>query len=154
MVFLFGYDVPIVEVVVALACLSVLILLLLLVSLRRTKETNKKLDRLMQEEKQFKEELDATKQEEDQQLSMMRTIVKELHTLTAISAEEHEGFAAVQRLARRASKHVKRGTKALHPDAKQALLDLATYVDKLDDVSKRENAQLDTINRILSRLRR
>jgi len=155
MVFLYGYDIPIVEVIVSLSLLSLITLVLLLVSLRRSKETNKKLDLLMKEEKEFKNELDITRQEEDQQLGLIRGIVKELHTLNDISREEHEGMSAVQRLAKKASKHFKgKSIVTMTPEIKAVLDELAHHVDKLDHVSARENRQLDTINRIVGRMRR
>jgi methyl-accepting chemotaxis protein len=153
MVFLFGYDVPIVEVIFGVTLFSILTLILLLVSLHRSKQINKKLDKIMGEEKEFKQELDIAKQEEDQQLALIRTIVKEMHTLTQINRDEHEGMAAVQRLAKKASRHIKVGEKG-HPELKNALDELSGYIASLEKVSSKENRQLETINRIVSRIKR
>ena len=154
MVFLFGYDVPIVEVMLTVSLLSIITLVLLLWSLHRTKQLSHKIDHLMGEEKKFKEELDIAKQEEDQQLALIRTIVKELHELDQISRDEHEGYAAVQRLAKRASKHIKVHDRGTHPELKALLDELSRHIEHLDSVSSKENQQLETINKIVSRIRR
>ena len=152
MVFLFSYDVPIVEVMLILSLLTLIAVVLLFISLHRSKQANKKLDELLIEEKEFKKELDLTKQEEDQQLALIRTIAKELHTLDAITKEEHEGMAAVQRLARRASSKYK--SKSIPAELRDVLAQLAKHVAELDHVSSREDKQLENIKRIASTLRR
>jgi biopolymer transport protein ExbB/TolQ len=154
MVFLWGYDVPIVEIFMSISVLGIVLIILLLISLRRAKETNKKLDRLMGEEKQFKQELDVAKQEEDQQLALIRTIVKEMNVLNQIKAEEHEGVAAVRRLAKRAAVKFKAPDKQHGTDLKAVLDELAGHVDRLDHVSDKENKQLRYINQIVGRLRK
>ncbi len=154
MVFLWGYDVPIVEILFALTGMGCVFIILLLISLHRAKEMNRKLDKLMSEEKEFKEELDLTKQEEDQQLALIRAIVKEMHILNQIKAEEHEGVAAVNRLAKKAAAKFK-GTDKMHGADLQAILrELTDHVSRLDRVSSKENNQLRYINKIVGRLRK
>lgn len=154
MVFLWGLDIPIVEILVGLTVLGCLFLILLLISLHRAKETNRKLDKLMAEEQEFKEELDLTKQEEDQQLALIRAIVKEMHILNQIKAEEHEGVTAVNRLAKKAAMKFK-GTDKMHgPELQAVLRELAEHVSRLDHVSTKENKQLRYLNQIVGRLRK
>lgn len=154
MVFLYGYDVPIVEVFITVSIMNILALALLLWSLHRSKQMNKKLDKLLGEEKTFKQELDVAEQEEEEQLKVMRTIVKEMHTLEHISSDEHEGMAAVQRLAQKAAKHIRVHDKGTHPGLKEVLDELTRRIQALDAVSTKEDKQLETINRIVSKIRR
>jgi predicted RecB family endonuclease len=94
------------------------------------------------------------KQEEDQQLALIRTIVKEMNVLNQIKAEEHEGVAAVRRLAKRAAVKFKAPDKQHGTDLKAVLDELAGHVDRLDHVSDKENKQLRYINQIVGRLRK
>jgi len=151
MVFLFGYDVPIVEVLVAISLMVLIALFMLLISLRRTSEMNRKLDAILAEEKKVKKELDITKLEEDQQLTMMRHVVKELHALTGISHQEREGMAAVERLASNAAKRY--GGKA-SPELRAALHQLQQEIERLRKVSSQEDTQLAKLRMLITRARR
>ncbi|MEK6822715.1 MAG: hypothetical protein AABY13_02710, partial [Nanoarchaeota archaeon] len=61
---------------------------------------------------------------------------------------------AVQRLAQKASRHIRLHDKRMHPELRNVLEELAAHVRQLEHVSAREDRQLRTINRIMAKSRR
>ena len=150
MVFLFGYNVPLVEILVIISIMILLFFIVLIYSLSKVIGINKKLDTVLKEEKAFKKELDETKLEEDEQLRLVRRLVREMSILHIIGKEEHENLLMVKKLlnefesggvhisGRPSKRHVKRLNKA---------------ITKLEKVSSKEDKQLQYLNKLVSKLR-
>lgn len=88
MVFVFGLDVPLVEMFVLLSLLIIVCIVILIFMMRKQGVISKKLDALLDEEHEIKEELDLTKMEEDKQLLVMKRLIKELTSMHKISSKK------------------------------------------------------------------
>ena len=98
MVFLFGVDFPLIELMFVVTIITLLSILVLLSGVVRLWNMNKKLDLLLKEEKLMKEELDLTKMEEDQQLAFMKELVNELSSLHGIAGKKTSYFNKAKKM--------------------------------------------------------
>lgn len=89
--FVFGIDLPVVEMFLISSIITFILLILIALLFRRIIEFNKKLDQILKEEHivkkeldQTKDDLDQTRAEEDEQLKLIKVVVKELGAVESI----------------------------------------------------------------------
>jgi len=144
MVFVFGLDVPLIEMFVLLILLVIFSLVILVIMLRKQTVINKKLDTLLDEEREIKEELDITKLEEDKQLLLMRRLVQELGQMGGLSEKKEQEMerildstTALQTMSPGSSKQTK------------MLQSLIAQINGIDGTIKLEAKQLDYIAKVV-----
>jgi hypothetical protein len=144
-------DFPLIEVMFVVTILTLISILVLLFGVVRLWNMNKKLDMLLKEEGAIKEELDITKLEEDQQLSFMKELVGELSSLHGIATKKTNYFNKAKKLI--SSSEVKKLEQ--NPEARGSFLNrVVDQLKKLDDISRKEDEEIDYIKHILNRLQK
>ncbi|HLC85622.1 MAG TPA: hypothetical protein VJH22_07575 [Candidatus Nanoarchaeia archaeon] len=146
MVYVFGLDVPLIEVFAILSLLVLVCVGLILLLLRKQQKVNKTLDEVLVQERAVKEELDLTKMEEDKQLLLMRRLVEELGQLHLISGKSKGEMSSLLNLSREAQQ--------LEPGetAQQALMlqKMIAQISAVDRVVQQGNQKLDFMTQLLS----
>jgi len=150
MVFLFGMDLPLMEIMFVIAVLLISCLIGLIFALFKEVQINKKLDVLLKEEHKIKKELDFAEMEENKQIILLRHIVNEIASLHGIRIKGIAHVDAMKGLAEEARQLPVGATKSDHQEILQRMVQ---QVAKLDRLSLQETKQLAYINDIVTRMR-
>jgi len=151
MVFLFGMDIPLVEVMAGIAVLLLIGTICMIFALFKEIQISKKLDALLKEEHQIKKELDIAEMEETQQLVLLKHVVNEIASLHGIRTKSVQHMQTMKELSVEANRLSPSATKGQHHD----LMDKMTaQIARLDQIGEHETRQLAYINDIISRFRK
>ena len=148
MVFIFGYDLPLIEFFAAITVLVLLLTIGIAYILRTLVKLNHKVDRILGEEKVFHRELAETKKEEDIQLSLMKKLVIGMSDLAKMNKSENKKLDNIKKSAIRKIKTAKGGKEAAHFN------DIVKIVENLQGISTKESAQLRLIHKIAKEFRK
>jgi len=96
--YVFGIDLPVVEVYLISSIITVLLFIMLIFLFRNVMTLNKKLDRILKEEHEVKKELDVTQEEEEEQLVLMREMVKEMGALDKLTRTGEKEINAIRKI--------------------------------------------------------
>jgi len=143
--YVFGIDLPVVEVYLISSLLTFILFILLILLFRNVWMLNRKLDRLLTEEAQIKEELDVTKQEEDQQLVMMKEMLKEMGSLDKLTKTGEKEINAIRTIVKEIEglSHIKM-KEGKHLDY------LSRLINKLDRLQSLHEKQVNKLGSILN----
>lgn len=151
MVFLFGMDVPLVELLVVIAGIMVVAVFGLIYSLIKESQINKKLDLLLNEEHKIKQELDIAELEESKQLVILKHVVKEIAQLHGIRTKGALEVMAMKEIADEAKRLPEEASKNEH----HTLMDkMVQQIERLHKISENESKQLAYINDLVERLKK
>jgi hypothetical protein len=142
MVFIFGFDFPLIEALLVMGLIMVLLFGLLIFVLKRIMDINHKLDEVLAEEHLVHEEMEHMRTEEMKQLGM---IAKHISVLDEIGEEETKQMAYI--------KDVMKTLSATKPGkAHMATIKKITdQIKKIHSISDKENKQLAKIQDMVTR---
>jgi len=144
MVFVFGLDVPLIEMFVILSLLVLVSIACLIALLLKQTKINTKLDSMMKEEHEIKEELDLTKMEEDKQLLFMKKLIEELGQLNLVSGKKKEELRQLV--------DISTATQSLGPDQQLRMMQrMMAQIAQVDRVVAKESTQLDYIQGLIEK---
>ncbi|MBD3309931.1 hypothetical protein GF351_01795 [Candidatus Woesearchaeota archaeon] len=148
---IYGVDVPLVEFFVIIIFVMVVFFAVLVWLLVKFFEMNKKLDLVLRDEKKFHSELRETKEEEDEQLGMMRKIVKELAILDKVVMSEKKQLNYIKDNILAELKGV-RLLKGRSPMALKQLKEFVKKVEHIDKINEQESDQLERVKHLIDEL--
>jgi len=147
MVFVFGMDVPLVEMFVLMSLLIIVCIIMLVIMIKKQGDLRRKLDLMLAEEHEIKEELDLTKMEEDKQLMLMKRLVKELGKLHLISGKKEGEMTRLVDISRTAT--------SLSPgqidQQARIMQQMIAHVNNINSTVERESQQLEYITSLLEK---
>jgi len=150
MVYLFGMDVPLMELLSIISVLMILGFIALIYALFKEIQINKKLDLLMKEEYRIKKELDIAELEENKQIILLRHIVNEIASLHGIRTKGVMHLEGMKQLADEARSLPANAPKEKHTELIEKMVN---QIAKLDQISIQETRQLAYIRDIIGRVR-
>jgi len=147
MVFVFGLDMPLIEMFVLLSLLVLIVVVVVVVLLFKQKGVNRKLDQLLKEEHEIKEELDLTKMEEDKQLLLMRKLVDELGDLHLISSKKRGELKQLVDISHTASSL----GPGMEEEQTRLMQQMIAHISNVNRTVDKESEQLDYIQQLIER---
>jgi len=148
MAYLFGVEAPIIEILVILSLLLIISLIFEIYTTFRMRTINRKLSKLVVEEKILKEELDLTKLEEDKQLVLMQELVGQLSNFMVTKGKKSEALISTKNMLKQFKGKMKPGQRG------KFMSRFVDQVNKLEDLSQAENKQLTFIKKILHKFKK
>lgn len=140
MVFIFGMNFPLVESLFVIGILILISLFLIVWTLFALRKLNKKLDKIIKEERIVKQELDKALSEENDQIELLATLSGNVNAIKRIAEKKNKKIEKVEKEMAKVKKDAgkkKQNTKALEK-----------AIEELEDVDKLSKEEENALKQI------
>ncbi|MFC1698054.1 hypothetical protein ACFL1H_06950 [Nanoarchaeota archaeon] len=135
MVYIFGVNVPLVEILFIIAIFILVAMLLIVWALLAMRKMNKKLDAVLREERVVKHELDLALKEENKQIELLAGLMGNVKVMQKISKNKEFKLKQAEKLMAKAGK-------------KNKIKSIKKAIDDLKDVDKLSRKEDKVLNNI------